>query len=361
MSVSVEFKQVVVEFKTAAFEDQDDEQCLALLERLAEFEVTAASLRETKVGKLVNSLRKHANEDISSRCRTLVKKWKDAVGGSRKRKKVTTPSTSSSPTDSPSLQSQDSGVLSASSSAGEIEVFHKIGVAESKDDEEDSSSSSKRQRLDENGGHAAVEISLPAGYDEGGAMAAASPHSRDARAAEFANKERIINMTTGNKVRDIARRRFADALTNETDDENSKNAAKELGVAIETVMFQKFGYVNDKYKEKYRLLLSDLTDSNNPDLKDRILSNEILPPELISMGYQDLASDALKEDRRRRKKEGLDDNLASGAPPAEVTDMFKCFKCKSRKTSFYQLQTRGGDEPMTTFVTCVVCRNRWRC
>ena len=43
------------------------------------------------------------------------------------------------------------------------------------------------------------------------------------------------------------------------------------------------------------------------------------------------------------------------------TDNFTCYKCKSKKCTFYQLQTRSADEPMTTFVTCLDCSNRWKC
>jgi DNA-directed RNA polymerase subunit M/transcription elongation factor TFIIS len=39
---------------------------------------------------------------------------------------------------------------------------------------------------------------------------------------------------------------------------------------------------------------------------------------------------------------------------------FKCGKCKSKKTDYYQLQTRSADEPMTTYVTCHGCGNRWK-
>lgn len=41
--------------------------------------------------------------------------------------------------------------------------------------------------------------------------------------------------------------------------------------------------------------------------------------------------------------------------------LFKCGKCKSRKTVYYQMQTRSADEPMTTYVTCKNCENRWKC
>ena len=43
------------------------------------------------------------------------------------------------------------------------------------------------------------------------------------------------------------------------------------------------------------------------------------------------------------------------------TDNFTCGKCKSNKCTYYQLQTRSADEPMTTFVTCLNCGSRWKC
>ncbi len=42
------------------------------------------------------------------------------------------------------------------------------------------------------------------------------------------------------------------------------------------------------------------------------------------------------------------------------TDDFTCGKCKSTKFTYYQLQTRSADEPMTTFVTCLDCGNRFK-
>tara|TARA_B110000285_G_C14862713_1_gene485328 strand:- start:210 stop:776 length:567 start_codon:yes stop_codon:yes gene_type:complete len=43
-----------------------------------------------------------------------------------------------------------------------------------------------------------------------------------------------------------------------------------------------------------------------------------------------------------------------------ATDMYKCGKCKKRVCTYFQLQTRSADEPMTTFVTCLKCGNRWK-
>lgn len=44
-----------------------------------------------------------------------------------------------------------------------------------------------------------------------------------------------------------------------------------------------------------------------------------------------------------------------------ATDDFTCPKCHQKKCTYYQLQTRSADEPMTTFVSCVNCGKRWKC
>jgi DNA-directed RNA polymerase subunit M/transcription elongation factor TFIIS len=52
--------------------------------------------------------------------------------------------------------------------------------------------------------------------------------------------------------------------------------------------------------------------------------------------------------KRREFREYKSKNIAT-------TDSFQCGKCKERKCTVAQLQTRSSDEPMTTFVTCQVC------
>ena len=46
--------------------------------------------------------------------------------------------------------------------------------------------------------------------------------------------------------------------------------------------------------------------------------------------------------------------------PEAMTDNYKCSKCGSRKCSYYELQTRSADEPMTQFINCLNCNNRWK-
>jgi len=43
-----------------------------------------------------------------------------------------------------------------------------------------------------------------------------------------------------------------------------------------------------------------------------------------------------------------------------ATTQFRCGKCGKRETKYTQAQTRSADEPMTTYVSCVNCGNRWK-
>ena len=65
--------------------------------------------------------------------------------------------------------------------------------------------------------------------------------------------------------------------------------------------------------------------------------------------------------RRRLPARGLGANRAPCARSlVGARHQFKCGRCKNRKCTYYQKQTRSADEPMTTFVTCTVCGNRWK-
>lgn len=45
---------------------------------------------------------------------------------------------------------------------------------------------------------------------------------------------------------------------------------------------------------------------------------------------------------------------------SKTEGLFTCGRCKTKKTTYYQMQTRSADEPATTFVTCLNCNNRWK-
>lgn len=109
------------------------------------------------------------------------------------------------------------------------------------------------------------------------------------------------------------------------------------------------------YIQKLKIILINLS---NKDLYDKLKSKQVKAHELAFMNHQDMIPD-LWENLLNIKKI-RDENKFT--PKLEAsTDDFTCFKCKSKKCTFYQLQTRSADEPMTTFVTCLECGNRWKC
>ena len=95
-----------------------------------------------------------------------------------------------------------------------------------------------------------------------------------------------------------------------------------------------------------------------PDVACAVMSGNIKSQEIAFMTHQDICPEKWKkliEDKKIRDKQKYEPNIEAS------TDNFTCNKCKSKKCTYYQLQTRSADEPMTTFVTCLECGKRWKC
>ncbi len=104
------------------------------------------------------------------------------------------------------------------------------------------------------------------------------------------------------------------------------------------------------YLTKMRTLLFNLTHE---------LVHSLPQPHLCAfMTHQELNPEKWRD--MIQKKEKRDEHLFNNKLAATTTD-FTCFKCKKNNCTYYQLQTRSADEPMTTFVTCVNCETHWRC
>lgn len=79
--------------------------------------------------------------------------------------------------------------------------------------------------------------------------------------------------------------------------------ARILPFRIEEELFEQFGGVNKKYKEKGRSLLFNLKDKSNPVLRERVLSGDIAPKFLCSMTTEELASKELSAWRLAKAEE----------------------------------------------------------
>lgn len=109
------------------------------------------------------------------------------------------------------------------------------------------------------------------------------------------------------------------------------------------------------YLEKLKTVYISL---QNQDIYKDITEKKYKAHELAFMTHQEMMPK--KWDELIAIKKVRDENKYM--PKIEAsTDNYTCYKCKSKKCSYYQLQTRSADEPMTTFVSCIDCGNRWKC
>jgi transcription elongation factor S-II len=109
------------------------------------------------------------------------------------------------------------------------------------------------------------------------------------------------------------------------------------------------------YLQKLKIILYNL---KNETILNNLKKKKFKAHELAFMTHQTLRPDIWNSMIEEKKIK--DENKFSLKLEAS-TDDFTCHKCKSKKCSYYQLQTRSADEPMTTFVTCLNCNARWKC
>ena len=113
------------------------------------------------------------------------------------------------------------------------------------------------------------------------------------------------------------------------------------------------------YKNRLRFIIRN---SKSAKLRKYLSSDEVNWAKICSMEANDFNPErwrSLINEKSEREK-----NMY--APKLGNTDMFVCSRCqrqgkKATNCSYYQLQTRSADEPMTTYVSCLECGQRWKC
>jgi len=114
------------------------------------------------------------------------------------------------------------------------------------------------------------------------------------------------------------------------------------------------------YSSMARTIVGNLNPNTyiqNKNLFKRFEDGELSLEEIASFGHTDLYPEIWKDSLIRqfeREKRQLEGNRAM------ATDQFLCKGCKKRECTYYELQTRSADEPMTIFIQCLNCGKRWR-
>ncbi|KAH7102441.1 transcription elongation factor [Auriculariales sp. MPI-PUGE-AT-0066] len=276
-------------------------------------------LRDTKAGLAVGKLREHDNKEVAALAKELVTKWKTAVKAG-KNTPVSPAAASPAAEGSPKTSSTAPQPISAPAPAPPVRT----------------------------GAAAAIAAMSPTSATSPVTVGPLRTYTGDG----------VNFSTTGDKTRDKCVTMVYDALASDS------NAPAELiqkrAIAIEkTVLADHQGNSTGNYRSKMRSLYLNLKDKSNPALRQSVVSGDIAIPKLTKMTPQDMASEQRKEADRILQEENLFKSLGAKEPEAE-TSAFICTRCKGNKTRYRQAQTRSADEPMTTFVTCVTCGNRWK-
>ncbi|XP_011874070.1 PREDICTED: transcription elongation factor S-II-like isoform X1 [Vollenhovia emeryi] len=310
MSAEEEVLRIQMKLKKMSSGDETgQEQALELLKILQKLPVDLELLTKTRIGMTVNSLRKSSrDEEVISLSKTLIKNWKKFLSGSNKEKDST----------------------SSSSSKKKDE---KLDKAKEENDQ-------KKEKDTTDAVEAKVKDDKPVKDIQRKQLSFPAPTTTDA-------------------VRLKCRELLATALRVDGKVIEGCASPEELAEELEEAIYGEFKNTDNRYKNRVRSRVSNLRDMKNPTLRTNFLVGAITPARLAVMTAEEMASDEIKQLREQFKKEAINDAQLATVQGTK-TDLLKCGKCKKRNCTYNQVQTRSADEPMTTFVLCNECGNRWK-
>ena len=158
--------------------------------------------------------------------------------------------------------------------------------------------------------------------------------------------------------RENIRKKLCELLNNE---KNSSNLEKgifnySLKEADQRKIVKKWD--NKQFIQIYVDRLRSIMINLKGDVLKQINEGTIKPHIVAFMTHQELSPERwakMIETKTKRDKNKFETNMSA------ATDVFTCRKCKGNQCTYYQMQTRSADEPMTTFVTCLICTARFKC
>jgi transcription elongation factor S-II len=114
-------------------------------------------------------------------------------------------------------------------------------------------------------------------------------------------------------------------------------------------------YFVQLYLDRLKTVFVNL--KTNPILVQKLVIGEITPEIFAFMTHQEMCPDQWNDLIALKIKR--DESKYVNRVEAS-TDMYQCRKCKSRKCTYYSVQVRSADEPMSVFITCSNCSHNFR-
>ncbi|XP_055759668.1 transcription elongation factor A protein 2-like isoform X4 [Salvelinus fontinalis] len=399
------------------------EGALDLLNELKSFNMTLKLLQETRIGMSVNGIRKHCTDDVVvSLAKILIKDWKRLLDAARTQSterpndmkngvdsSKATGSSVRSPLEKDTRKYSDSIVPKRPSVDAKEERKDlsdskpkpaKWPSLDGKKDRKDSTDSkhslsvkrhstdSKSDRRDSMGSKTSSSPSakkLPSETKESHGSKSSHPGPLQRKSSTDSIERRKKEMpkipttptspmspsfssagvplspclATGETIRDKCIEMLAAALRTDDNFKEFGTNCDSMAAEIEDHIYKETGATDMKYKNRVRSRISNLKDSKNPGLRRNVLAGGIELRRFAIMSAEEMASDELKQLRNNLTKEAIREHQLSKTG-GTISDLFQCSKCKKKNCTYNQMQTRSADEPMTTFVLCNECGNRWK-
>jgi len=337
-------------------------ELIDILGTLKEQTVTVDTLKKTQIGVTVNRLRKHTDERVSNLAKTLVLNWKALLetSSSSSRHSVTKKLEPLEGLNSPKLTTSIAFKEEYSPLSSPKDLISPQTVTIKNIKMESISTPMKNSNYSV---PVKIEVKEVKTEIEDNVVKKVNGSLETRLETRTLKKETLKGgefPKTGNSARDHVRKMYYDAFYQRLKDEGEVECIGQVIANVEDGMFTFYKDVSRDYKQKFTSLLTNFKDSTNMALVKSVMNGEYSGKDLCEMSSNQLASDevrqkheAISKEKARHKTILLSDNQPS-------TDQFRCGKCKQSKTTYYQLQTRSADEPMTTFITCTNCGNRWK-
>lgn len=164
-------------------------------------------------------------------------------------------------------------------------------------------------------------------------------------------------MSTDHELREYVRTKLSNFYNSSRKCQNAEIAIYNWTVSKTIEAGEDPSWENDlfRWRYKHRYMNFQFNAAKNPDLLS------VKPQQLESMTsaqmwpegpYEKVRYELIKKEMSREQaKRDFDEDYEG---------ILKCGKCKSKKTTYFQLQTRSADEPMSTRATCLSCGHHWK-
>lgn len=342
MGASAKVSSIQKELEKMADSGASQAPALDLLKTLRDIPMDLDILSSTRIGMTVNQLRKCSDDkEVISLAKSLIKKWKKYLPGDN-------PSTPASTTGNGS----DNEKKNSATVAPPSETSKTMGGGDESDGES-GEKPAKKLKLEEK------EKSDEKSVKKDGSISGSSSSGSSGSSLGKSGITSFPSVDTTDAVRLKCRELLLTAIKGDGNLPDETNDPEFLAEQLEEHIYKEFNNTEMKYKNRVRSRVANLKDSRNPNLRLNFLVGEISPGRMAKMTAEEMASDEMKKLRNKLIKEAINDAQLAQVQGTK-TDLLKCGKCGKRDCTYNQLQTRSSDEPMTTFVLCNACGNRWK-